>query len=48
MVGFRLPRPALRRLVKRQTLRMRGTLTARDALGNATTVGFRFKLKRAR
>ena len=48
MVGFRLPRPALRRLAKRQTLRMRGTLTARDALGNATTVGFRFMLKRAR
>lgn len=48
MVGFRLPRPMLRRLAQRQTVRMRGTLTARDALGNATTVRFRFMLKRAR
>jgi Tol biopolymer transport system component len=48
MVGFRLPPPALRRLAQRQRVRMRGTLTARDALGNATTVGFRFMLKRAR
>jgi Tol biopolymer transport system component len=48
MVRFRLPRPLHRRLTRRRTVRMRGTVTARDALGNATTAGFRFTLKRAR
>ena len=48
MIGFRLRRPTLRRLVRLRTVRMRGTVTARDALGNATTARFRFTLKAPR
>lgn len=33
---------------RRAMVRMRGTVTARDALGNATTASFRFTLRRAR
>ena len=43
--SFRLPRPTRRRLAQLRKVRMRGTVTARDALGNATTARFRFPLK---
>ena len=47
-LGFRLSRGGLRTLAKLGRVRMGGTVTARDALGNATTARFRFVLKRAR
>ena len=47
MVRFRLSRGSLRRLSVRRKVRMRGTVIARDTLGNTTRVRFRFTLRAA-
>jgi Tol biopolymer transport system component len=46
-VSLRLSRRSLRRLNDVRRVRMRGTITARDTVGNATTVRFRFTLMAA-
>jgi Tol biopolymer transport system component len=48
VVRFRLSRRNLRALKKAKRIRMRGSVTARDALGNATKVSFRFTLRAPR
>jgi Tol biopolymer transport system component len=48
VVRFRLSRRQLRALKREGRIRMRGSATARDALGNATTVSFRFALRAPR
>lgn len=48
LVRFRLSRRHLKALVKARRIRMRGSVTARDAFGNATTAGFRFTLEAPR
>jgi hypothetical protein len=45
VVGFRLSRKGRRLLAKRRRIRMVATVTARDALGNATTRTFAFTLR---
>jgi hypothetical protein len=48
VIRFRLSRRNLRALKKAKRIRMRGSVTARDVLGNATSVSFRFTLRAPR